>query len=105
MKDSALEEMNIGGLWKVPKWYFKLFHQFLTPVTIITFLAFFTLEYAKAGNFKLVPSYVAGTPELVIWVNLARVVVISVLIVGFIQSYKSIKSKYAKEIDGTVKSS
>ena len=75
------------------------------PGAIITFLAFFTLEYAKAGNFKLVPSYVAGNPDLVIWVNLARVVVISVLIVGFIQSYKSIKSKYAKEIDGTVKSS
>lgn len=105
VKDRALEEMNRGGLWKVPKWYFRIFHQFLTPVTIITFLGFFTLEYAKAGNFKLVPSYVASSPELVIWVNLARVVVILVLIVGFIQSYKSIKSKYGKEIDGTVKSS
>lgn len=26
VKDSALEEMNKGGLWKVPKWFFRLFH-------------------------------------------------------------------------------
>ncbi len=30
VKDPALEEMNKGGLWKVPRWFFKVFHQFLT---------------------------------------------------------------------------
>lgn len=99
VKDSALEEMNKGGLWKVPKWFFRLFHQFLTPVTIIVFLVFFTRDYAIAGNFKLVPSYVANMPDFVIWVNLARLVVFTVLVIGFIQSYKSIKSKYREEID------
>mgnify|MGYP002602322569 FL=1 len=102
VKDRALEEMNKGGLWKVPKWYFRLFHQFLTPITIITFLIFFTLDYAKAGNFNLVPSYVANMPSLVIWVNLGRIAVIGVLIVGYIQSYKAIKNKYKYEIDGIV---
>lgn len=99
VRDSALEEMNKGGLWKVPKWFFRLFHQFLTPVTIITFLVFFTRDYWIAGNFKLVPSYVAATPELVIWVNLARLVVFTVLVIGFVQSYKSIKTKYRDEVD------
>ena len=102
VKDRALEEMNKGGLWKVPKWYFRLFHQFLTPITIITFLIFFTLDYAKAGNFNLIPSYVANMPNLVIWVNLGRIAVIGVLIVGYIQSYKAIKNKYKYEIDGIV---
>ena len=50
-------------------------------------------------SFKLVPSYVASTPEFIPWVNLGRAVVLIVLVVGFIQSYKSIKSKYTKEIE------
>lgn len=98
VKDKALEEMNKGGLWKVPKWYFRLFHQFLTPITIITFLFFFTLDYAKAGNFNLIPAYVAGT-GLEMWANMGRIVVLCVLIVGFIQSYNSIKKKYAKDLE------
>ncbi len=73
VKDKALEEMNKGGLWKVPKWYFRLFHQFLTPITIITFLVFFTMDYAKAGNFNLIPAYVADKPDLIIWANLGRI--------------------------------
>ena len=86
--------MNRGGLWKVPKWFFRLFHQFLTPVTIITFLIFFTRDYWIQGNFKVIPSYIADIPEFAIWVNLGRVVVFGVLLIGFIQSYKSIKTKY-----------
>ena len=97
VKDDALVEMNKGGLWKVPKWYFRLFHQFLTPVTIIAFLVFFTRDYALAGNFNLIPAYVAGT-GFEMWVNLARIVLIAVLSIGFIQSYKAIKTKYANEI-------
>lgn len=99
VKDRALDEMNRGGLWKVPKWFFRLFHQFLTPITIIIFLTFFTIDYAKAGNFNIIPAYVAEMPDFIIWANLGRVVVFGVLIVGFIQSYRSIKKKYAEEID------
>ena len=99
VRDPALEEMNKGGLWKVPKWFFRLFHQFLTPVCIIVFLAIFTKDYALAGNFKAIPSYMAGNEQFVVWVNLARAVVVCILIVGFIQTYKSIKSKYTSEIE------
>lgn len=105
VKDKALEEMNKGGLWKVPKWYFRLFHQFLTPVTIITFLFFFTVDYAKAGNFNLIPAYVADMPDMIIWANLGRVVVLVVLLLGFIQSYRAIKSKYPNDLDGKVTTS
>jgi neurotransmitter:Na+ symporter, NSS family len=96
---SALDEMNQGGLWKIPKWFFKLFHQFLTPVTLIVFLVFSTIDFIKAGYFDLVPSFVANSPQLVPWVNGARAVILSVLVIGFIQAYKSIKSKYSKEIE------
>ena len=99
VKDPALDEMNKGGLWKVPKWFFKLFHQFLTPVSIIVFLAIFTKDYAVAGNFKLIPSYMAGMEQYVVWVNLARAVVVCILFAGFIQTYRSIKSKYTSEIN------
>ncbi|MPM93705.1 hypothetical protein SDC9_140847 [bioreactor metagenome] len=98
VKDPALEEMNKGGLWKVPKWFFRLFHQFLTPVSIIIFLGIFTKDYYLAGNFKAVPSYIAEIPDYAVWVNLARAVVVVVLVAGFIQTYKSIKSKYSSEI-------
>lgn len=98
VKDSALDEINKGGLWKVPKWFFRLFHQFLTPISIIVFLAIFTKDYYLAGNFKAIPSYIAETPELAIWINLARAVVVVVLLTGFIQTYRSIKSKYISEI-------
>ena len=35
VRDDGLVEMNKGGLWHVPKWFYKLFHQFLTPICII----------------------------------------------------------------------
>lgn len=99
VKDPALEEMNKGGLWQVPKWFFRLFHQFLTPVCIIVFLAIFTKDYAAAGNFKIIPAYMEGNEQFVIWVNLARIVIVCALLAGFIQAYKSIKSKYPSEIE------
>lgn len=98
MGDKALVEMNKGGIWKVPKWFFKLFHQTLTPITTFVILIFSTLDYIKAGYFRAVPSFVENTPVLVPWVNGARAVIIVVLVVGFTQSYRSIKSKYGKEL-------
>ena len=71
----------------------------MTPISIIVFLAIFTKDYALAGNFKAIPSYMAGNEQFVVWVNLARAVVVCILIVGFIQTYKSIKSKYTSEIN------
>ena len=64
VKDSALEEMNKGGLWKVPKWFFRLFHQFLTPVYNNNIFNILYRDYAVAGNFKIIPSYMAGNDNL-----------------------------------------
>jgi neurotransmitter:Na+ symporter, NSS family len=98
MRDKALVEMNRGSYWKVPKWFFRLFIQFLTPVTILILLIGSTLDYVKQGYFKLVPSFVEKFPELVPWVNAARGVIIVVMIIGFTQSYKTIKRKYGHEM-------
>jgi neurotransmitter:Na+ symporter, NSS family len=98
MGSRALTEMNHGSYWKIPKWFFKVFIQFLTPVSIIVLIILSTLDYIKAGYFKLIPSFVANTPQLVPWVNGARVVILAVFILGFIQAYKTIKDKYAVEL-------
>ncbi len=94
---NALEEMNRGSYWKIPGWFYKLFIQFLTPVSIIVLLIMSTRDYIKAGYFKLIPDFVAGSPVLIPWVQAARFVVLGVLILGFIQAYKTIKDKYLVE--------
>ncbi|SHH18201.1 sodium-dependent transporter [Tepidibacter thalassicus] len=99
MGHKALEEMNKGGIWQIPEWFFNIFHRFLTPVVAITLLFFSTLDYIKAGYFKAIPDFVAKTPVLIPWVNAARIVVVGVLLFGFVQSYKSISNKYGKELD------
>jgi SNF family Na+-dependent transporter len=98
MGDKALEEINRGGIWQIPSWFFNVFHKALTPISIAILLIFSTLDYIKAGYFRAVPSFVENSPVLVPWVNGARVVILVVLIAGFMQSYKSIKTKYAKEL-------
>ena len=42
------------------------------------------------------------TPVLIPWVNAARLVILVVVAAGAIQSYKSIKTKYGKEIEENV---
>jgi neurotransmitter:Na+ symporter, NSS family len=99
---NALGEMNRGSYWKIPSWYYKVFNQFLTPVSIIILIAMSTMDYMKAGYFKLVPSFVEKTPQLIPWVQGARFVLITVFVIGFIQAYKSIKDKYAVEMESGV---
>jgi hypothetical protein len=57
-----------------------------------------TIEYAKQGLFKLIPDSIVKTPELAPWLNGGRIVVAAVLIIGFIQAYKTIKDKYLIEM-------
>lgn len=97
--DKALPEINKGALWIVPEWFYKTFNKFLTPLIIIIVLVFSTMDYVKAGYFKVVPSFVEKTPMLVPWVQAARVVIVLVLAAGFIQAYTSIKRKYGKELE------
>ncbi len=99
MGNKAKDEMNNGSYWKVPDWFFKLFIQFLTPVSIIVLLVMSTRDYLKAGYFKMVPDFVAGTPVLVPWVQAGRFVVLAVLVIGFFQAYKTIKDKYQVELE------
>ncbi|WP_069649048.1 sodium-dependent transporter [Caloranaerobacter ferrireducens] len=98
MRERALEELNRGGIWKVPTWFFNLFVRIIAPVTVAVLLFFSTKDYFKAGYFKLIPSFVADKPQLIPWVVGGRIVVIVVLIAGFIQSYISIKNKYGSEL-------
>ncbi|MHB1392061.1 MAG: sodium:neurotransmitter symporter family protein [Clostridia bacterium] len=102
MGNKGLEEINRGSYWKVPGWFYKLFIQFLTPVSIILLLIMSTRDFIKAGYFKLVPDFVAKTPQLVPWVQAGRFVVITVLILGFVQAYKTLKEKYAVELESNV---
>jgi neurotransmitter:Na+ symporter, NSS family len=98
MRGKALTEMNRGGYWKLPSWFFKLFIQFLTPVSIFILLVMSTKSYIESGYFKFVPSFVANSPQLVPWVQGARVVLVAVFVLGFIQAYKTIKDKYNVEL-------
>jgi neurotransmitter:Na+ symporter, NSS family len=99
MKGKALVEMNRGSYWKLPDWFFKLFMQFLTPVVTATLLIFSTRDFWKAGYFKWVPDFVAGTPVLIPWVQAGRIVVIAVIAIGFFQAYNTIKRKYGQELE------
>lgn len=97
-KGKAFDEMNRGSYWKVPRWFFKVFMQFLTPLSTLIFLVFSTRDYFNAGYFKLVPSFVEKTPQLVPWVNAARLVILVVFVIGFTQAYRTIKKKYGQEL-------
>ncbi|OGO79319.1 MAG: Na+dependent transporter [Clostridiales bacterium GWB2_37_7] len=99
MGGKAKDEMNRGSYWKVPDWFFKVFIQFLTPISIIGLLVMSTRDYIKAGYFKLVPSFVANSPQLIPWVQAARFVVFGVLAIGFFQAYKTIRDKYGVELE------
>ena len=99
MGGKAREEMNRGSYWKVPDWFFKLFIQFLTPLSIIGLLIMSTRDYINDGYFWLVPKFIREYPQLVPWVQAARVVVFGVLVIGFLQAYKTIKNKYQVELD------
>lgn len=96
---NSLEEINRGGYWKLSGWFYKAFIQFLTPVSIIVLLVMSTINQFKAGYFKLVPDFVAGTPVLIPWVQGARVVMVLVLAFGFYQAYKTVKEKYGVELE------
>lgn len=91
-------EMNNGSYWKIPDWFFMLFIQFLTPISIIGLLVMSTRDYIIAGYFKIIPTFVAKSPQLIPWVQGARVVVFSVLVLGFFQAYKTIRGKYEVEL-------
>jgi len=94
-----LARINNGSYWKIPSWFYTLFIQIITPLTIIILLFFSTKDYVAAGYFKLVPSFVANTPVLVPWVQLARLMLVIVFVLGFTEAYRKIKTSYGKELE------
>ncbi|MBU3144225.1 sodium-dependent transporter [Clostridium sp. CF012] len=98
MKDNPLDEINYGSYWKAPKWIYSVMIKFVTPLTIIIILIGSTISYIQEGYFKAIPTFVAKTPELIPWVNGARIVLLVVFIIGFIGTYKSLKAIYGEEI-------
>ncbi|MFD3157813.1 sodium-dependent transporter [Haloimpatiens sp. FM7330] len=99
MKGNPIDEINRGAYFKAPKWLYTVMIRFVTPITIIIILLGSTIDYIKEGYFKLIPNFVKDTPNLVPWVNGARLVLIFIFILGFIGTYRSIKNKYSKEIE------
>lgn len=98
MRKKAFEEINRGGQWKIPRWFFVLLIQLLTPIFLFIVLISSTAEKIKDGYFKWIPDFVADNPNAVAWVQAARIVMIAVLLLGFIEAYRSIKSKYSTEL-------
>lgn len=82
----GLEQINRGSYWKLPKWFYSLFIQFLTPVLIVIFL----IGFVASLNFK---SLVASP-----WAVAGQIVVVAVFIIGLFQSISAIKQKYGEEI-------
>lgn len=98
MKDNPIDEINSGSYWKAPKWIYSVMIKFVTPAVIITILIGSTVTYFEEGYFKFIPSFVAETPVLIPWVNGARAVLLTVFVIGFIGTYKSLKAVYGEEI-------
>lgn len=98
MKDNPLDEINHGSYWKAPKWMYSVMIKFVTPLVIIVILIGSTKTYIEEGYFKLIPTFVAKTPELIPWVNGARMVLVVVFIIGFIGTYRSLKDIYGEEV-------
>ncbi|SHE33716.1 Na+-dependent transporter, SNF family [Caldanaerobius fijiensis DSM 17918] len=93
-----LDETNRGAYWKVKPWFFNIFVKVVSPLMLLILIVFSTRDYIKQGYFKWIPGFLEKTPQLVSWVQSARIVIILVGIIGFIESYLSIKKKYGKEI-------
>lgn len=98
-REKGLPEINRGGYWQVPSWFYKAFIQFLTPVLMIVVLVMYTIDTAKAGYYKFIPDFVAGNDVLIPWVQAGRVVVFGVVAIGCWVTYNSIKRSYKEELE------
>ncbi|WP_304650795.1 sodium-dependent transporter [Thermoanaerobacter thermocopriae] len=90
----AKEEINRGSYWKVPSGFFNVMVKFITPLSIAVLLIFSTKSYIDDGYFKWIPSFVEKTPELIPWVQGARLLLLTILIIGFAETYYTIQKKF-----------
>ncbi|MDH7483421.1 MAG: hypothetical protein QHH01_02215, partial [Spirochaetales bacterium] len=85
-RDKGLQLINRGSYWKLSKGFYRIFIQVLTPLIIIVFLIGFITQQKFDALFS--------SP----WATAGQIVVLAVLIIGLVMSYKSIKDKYGREI-------
>lgn len=85
-RDRGLEQINRGSYWKLPKWYYTLFIQILTPLFIIIFFVGFVFQLDYSSLIK--------TP----WAKAGQVMVIAIFLIGLIISVIAIRQKYGEEI-------
>jgi hypothetical protein len=98
-REKGLPEINRGGYWTVPAWFYKLFIQFITPVAMIFVLFFYIKDTAAQGYYKMIPDFVAGNDVLIPWVIAGRIVVFGVVAIGCVVTYLSIKRSYKEELE------
>ncbi len=99
VKWPALEEINRGGLAKIPRWFFGVFMRYVAPAFLIVVLLFSTRTYIMEGYFNLIPDYVRNTANATVsavFANLARVVVLLSLVGGYLLSYWNLKREGEK---------
>ncbi|MGB9839498.1 sodium-dependent transporter [Thermovenabulum sp.] len=90
----SLEEINRGSYWKISSAFFNIMIKWITPLAIAILLVFSTRSYINDGYFRWVPSFVEKMPNLVPWVQGARLLLFAILIIGFIEAYTTIQKKY-----------
>ncbi|WP_251860558.1 sodium-dependent transporter [Clostridium sp. Marseille-Q2269] len=95
--EKSLEETNRGAYIKVPRWFYSVIVKFVTPIIMIVVLIGSTMDYIKEGYFKVVPSFVEKFPNLIPWVNGARVVLVTVLVIGFVITYNAIMKAHKQD--------
>ncbi len=82
----GLDQINHGSYWKLPKWFYRILIQFLTPLAILVFL----IGFASQQKFDMLVS----SP----WAIAGQIVVAVVLLVGVLISRKALNDKYGKEL-------
>ncbi|MEJ5183975.1 MAG: sodium-dependent transporter [Rectinemataceae bacterium] len=85
-RDKGLQLINRGSYWKLSKGFYRIFIQVLTPLIILVFLIGFITQQKFDALFS--------SP----WATAGQIVVLAVLVIGLVMSYKSIKDKYGREI-------
>ena len=99
--------LNEGALLKLPKAFFNGLLRFVTPAMLIVVLVAATIERLNAGAMALVPGGFTedgqmADPMRVLWVNLARVMMVAVFLVATVLTARYLKKRYHNELSQNV---
>ncbi len=92
----GLDQINRGSYWKLPGWYYRWFVQISAPLLILVFLVGYVLYLYQGGSIlgNSLKNIASGSP----WGLAGQFVVFLVLILGIIQTSRSIRKTYGSEI-------